>query len=81
MSMPQIEKCRRRMIRRCRKIIAECDQCLRDIAWWNTNRSECPPIDPEPFRVKGMLARQVLECVEQRRPIPDDIARRFTTDD
>jgi uncharacterized protein YqcC (DUF446 family) len=75
--MTEREKAAKRLTRRCRKIIDECDQALRDIGWWNENRTEHPPLDPEPFRVHGMLAREVLSYVEAGKPIPADIGDRF----
>lgn len=77
MSQKKAEAARQRIIKRMQKIIAECDQCLRDIAWWNKHRKDCPPLDPEPFRVSGMLARQVLELAEQRQRIPDELFNRL----
>jgi hypothetical protein len=73
----EAEAARTRLMRTCHNVISECDQCLRDIAWWNNNRTECPPIDPEGFRVKGLIARAVLKCLEERARIPDDLAREF----
>lgn len=52
---------RRRIIRRARKLYRESDQSIRDIAWWNENRTDAPPLDPEPFIVQRARALRVLK--------------------
>lgn len=41
----------RRVVRRHNKIIRDAEQFIRDVEWWNNNRTECEPMDCEPERV------------------------------
>jgi hypothetical protein len=43
--------------KRCVRIIRECEQFIRDVEWWNANRTDAPPMDCEPERVLLPVAR------------------------
>jgi len=45
---------------RCAKIVRECEQFIRDVEWWNANRTDAPPMDCEPERVLLPVARACL---------------------
>ena len=45
---------------RCKKIISECEQMIRDVEWWNRNRTDALPLDCEPERVLLPVARACL---------------------
>lgn len=65
---------RGRLLKSLGNAIAEMEQIIRDIGWWNNNRTDCPPFDAEATRVALSKARQVHAIVEaDKGPIPDDL--------
>jgi hypothetical protein len=54
----------RRIRRELLTVIRETGQMIRDIEWWNTNRTDVPPMDCEPERVMLQIARQCLAAVD-----------------
>jgi hypothetical protein len=48
--------------KRCAKIVRECEQFIRDVEWWNANRTDAPPMDCETQRVLLPIARECLEA-------------------
>jgi hypothetical protein len=47
---------------RCAKIVRECEQLIRDVASWNENRPDAPPMDDEPERLLLPVARRCLKA-------------------
>lgn len=47
------------------KLIAELEQVIRDIQWWNRNRTDCPPFDCEWAIIAKSLAQQAQEAWER----------------
>ena len=60
-----------RLIFRTRRIVAETDQLVRDIEWWNANRNDAPPFDVGRDKVTLKAARDYLAHLETR---PDYIS-------
>lgn len=65
---------RQRLLKSFSKTIAEMEQMIRDVEWWNNNRLDCPPFDIEVTRVALSKAKQVHAIVEaDEGPIPDQL--------
>lgn len=47
-------------LKRLEQIIADAEQLVRDVEWWNRNRTDAPPMDCEPERVMLPMARACL---------------------
>lgn len=77
MSFQKWQRARRRIIRRCRKIIGECRQCVIDGEFWNSINPQCEPLDLEYFRVQAHLAERVLQKAEAGEPIDDELYARW----
>lgn len=75
--MDDIQIVKRRLIRNLRKTAEELEQMARDMAWWNENRTDAPPFDNGGELVAADLARQMLQFVENDRPIPDSLSKRY----
>lgn len=54
-----------KMKRDSRRIIAELEQMIRDIEWWNRHRADCDPLDCEGERLLLAEAKKDLECLER----------------
>jgi hypothetical protein len=64
---------KRRLRHFLRKIIGDLEELQADIAWWNEHRTDAAPFDAGGDLVAAHLARQVLDCVESDRLIPDEL--------
>ena len=75
----EFEDARARIIRRTRKVVAECEQAIRDIHSWNDNQrpAGCTPLDPEPWVVAGHVARRIHRLATDRQDIPDGLVERM----
>lgn len=40
-------------------VVANCEQFIRDIEWWNKNRTDAPPMDCEAERAMLAIARKM----------------------
>ncbi len=49
---------KKRMLKRCKKMIAECEQIIIDATCWNSINPQHPPIDVERERVTIHLLRE-----------------------
>lgn len=58
MAMPQ--RFRDRMVRMKGKF----EQFIRDVEWWNKNRTDAPPMDCEPERVAVSVCDQALAAFD-----------------
>lgn len=56
------------MRKRLLKIIAECEDYIRTVEWWNTNRTDAPPFDCEPERILLKHSQECLEAMNRREP-------------
>ena len=63
------DNARERIIRRTRQQIAECDQAVRDVEYWNKINPKETPFDPAPFRAMADLHGKILQAALERRPI------------
>lgn len=69
---------KRRLYRFLRRTIAEAEQMIRDMQWWNENRNDAEPFDIGGTIVYLQLARQCLALVESNQRLPDDLWARLT---
>lgn len=67
--MTERERVRRRLRRNYRRMLAECEQTVRDLDYWAGNRPEHPPIDSEWFKVQAAGLRKCLAALEADQPI------------
>lgn len=70
------ERLRRRIIRNLRKMIRISQENIAIVEWWNTHRTEHPPLDCEPDRIVVSLARRTLAAfVAGDRPAEEAAAK------
>ena len=67
--MTERDRAKRRLQRRCAKLLADSEQAVRDIQWWNAHRTEHPPEDCEWFQVQAAGLRKALGALERDEPI------------
>jgi hypothetical protein len=68
--------------KRLLKIIAETEQLVRDIEWWNNNRTEHAPMDCEGDRVAAQIGRKAVDALdagdrESLAKLTDDLLRQL----
>jgi hypothetical protein len=64
---------KRRLLKGLRKIVANCEQLVADIAWWNANRLDAAPFDSGGDLVAAQLGRQLIALIEHDEMIPDPL--------
>lgn len=69
--MTEIEKVKRRLKRGFGRMLAECEQAIRDCEYWNDNRTEHPPMDAEWFKVQAAGLRKCLAAIEKNERIEE----------
>lgn len=75
--MTEFERSRKRLIKRCRRIIRDSEQLARDKQWWNNHRLDAPPFDLGAELATAAIAKQILEKVEAGERIPAELGRRL----
>lgn len=67
--MNKHELLRRKLLKRYRAMLAECEQLTRDIQSWNDNRTEHPPFDLGRELVMADGLRKTIAALERDEPI------------
>ena len=63
MSGTEYEAAKGRLDKRLRRIVAEYQQIIVDIEWWNEHRTDAPPFDVGNDRLCLRAARHALACL------------------
>lgn len=65
------------LVRGLRKCIADNEELLADLEWWNANRNDAEPFDVGGTRVAIKLAEECLGLVLANQRLPDDLWNRL----
>lgn len=67
--MTEFERAKRRLRKKLKAMLAECEQTIRDCQSWAENRPEHPPMDHEWFVVQAAGIRKSLTALERNEYI------------
>lgn len=60
-----MDAAQRRLKRRLKKIVAECQQLINDVRYWNSINPQHPPLDCEPEHVMLSFAVPALAALDR----------------
>lgn len=68
---------RRKLLRCYRKALAEVEQIIRDLEWWNENRTDEQPFDVGADKVAASILREIISLLEANENIPSSLTERL----